>query len=155
MGVVDGNNSGVIKQDEFQEALSNFGIKDEEASQLFHAIDIGEQGISYEGFVAALSKFKSYAAALQNMADAVHAERELYGNKIHRLQDMFLAMSDRGMHSDGQINFTDLSEALTRLGIALSAADQQMVFEGLDMDGSGLVSIQEFVEAMTTMTNSE
>lgn len=145
---VNPNKHGIVQSKQFEETLVQLGADISQAQALFNALNVhGKNGVAYTDFVEGLSQYKGFCAALACMVDCVASQRQLYGHKLQRLADIFNAMAERSDVS-GVVDFGAFCEGLDRLGIGLSAGDRKMLFVGFDVDGNGLLDLEEFLDVL-------
>ncbi|CAF0945738.1 unnamed protein product [Adineta steineri] len=122
----DTDNSGGISVVELKQALGALGVKvtDQEARQMFSAIDIDKNGrIEFEEFadVVADSYFKKFSRA-----------------------EILEAFQRFDHNHDGYIEVDELKSILARLGRNFSNDEVRRMIAQVDRDGNGKISIEEF-----------
>jgi len=136
------------------------GLSKKEVSDLWMVLARGgdgphrlAKGIKYEYFAAALSKYKVFEAAVKQIVDALrNGGRSLYGVALKNLEDVFTAI-DEGMghqraKGDGGVTLNEFVDGMTRLGVVMSARELAQVYHAIDVDGSGIIDVNEFCSAI-------
>jgi len=157
---IDTDRSGFVSLEEFCGCLSQLDsqLSQQDGTKLFHSLQHAHgstrgAGISYESFAAALSQYKTFEAAVKQIADALrNGNRSLYGRKLRQVEDVFQAMdSQHGKHrehGDGKLSFEEFHDGMSRLGATMAPSDLNRVFKALDVDGKGELEKQAFCDAI-------
>jgi len=142
-------------------------IPAEELLEVFAQWDTDSTGkISFDNFVQGVNQMRHRIRALQDQADR-DEERHILADSVKRAKDAF----DRaGKKGKDQLNLEDFIEVLSdadhlqRISAAtelpvtffesLSAASLLDLFKQVDMDSSGTISLEEWVEALVQIRMS-
>ena len=98
-----------------------------------------------------------YAAAMRRGRHEVIAQAHVLEALLERAggNGDALARAFHEMDFDGsnQISSTELREGLSRIGVQVSAHDARQLFDRLDEDANGSVSVREFTHAFRTLVS--
>ena len=104
--------------------------------------------IHYTEFVQVVGQYQSWVLAIQQIQRTItHGKRKLYSKTIQSTRDLFIAMDRRG-NNNGVLDLDEFTQGMARLGIGLSPKALSDVFECMDVDGSGYIEIEEFLDEL-------
>jgi len=126
----DSSGNGEIDLEELKSALVALGLADvssEEAARIFQDVDVDNSGyLTYE-------EFREVASKIAEKEEGRAAEQHRHG------------VDENG---DGSIDLQEMWDALEALGIEMSEAQVEMLWQKCDADGSGELDITEFGKAV-------
>jgi len=148
---VDTDGNQTLSVDEIRAVLISLGehVAAVSGARLLHDAlnrESNPSGVTYNGFVAALSQYKAFANTANQMVNAMQANRSLFGQTLKKLEDMFMAIDRDNTNS---ITCDELSEATKRMGLQMSQPALQDLFGAMDEDGAGSIDTTEFVNTLT------
>ncbi|KAK7400807.1 hypothetical protein VNO78_12114 [Psophocarpus tetragonolobus] len=125
----DSNKDGKISQQEYKATMKALGMEDSihEVPNIFRVVDLDG-----DGFI----NFKEFMEA-QNMGGGV------------RTMDIQSAFRTFDRNGDGKISAEEVKEMLGRLGERCSIEDCRRMVRAVDIDGDGMVDMDEFTTMMT------
>jgi len=118
---------------------------------------IGECGdgrpLNYKDFASVIGAYNAWAIAGETIREALASgHRTLFSKRLLEVKDIFEAM-DKKAGGSGDVTLEAFKDGMKRLSVPLSDAQFVQVYHSIDVDGSGVISIEEFIEALATPPN--
>ncbi|CAK7329866.1 unnamed protein product [Dovyalis caffra] len=125
----DSNKDGKISQQEYKATLRALGQSNKlgEVSKIFQVVDLDG-----DGFI--------------DFREFVEAQKKGGGIRTTDIQSAFLGFDSNG---DGKISAEEVMDVLRRLGERCSLEDCRRMVSAVDVDGDGMVNMDEFMTMMT------
>eukprot|EP01052_Picozoa_sp_SAG31_P035031 SAG31_NODE_4172_length_3511_cov_1.676143_4_plen_134_part_00 len=83
---------------------------------------------------------------IKNLKQAVAANRQLYGESLGNMDDIFRAMDKDG---GGTVDTFEFRDGMARLGLGLSEVQIQEMIEAFDEDGNGEIEVPNMMISST------
>jgi len=103
-------------------------------NNIFNAIDADKQG------TISLEEFKEVIFGVTDVQISLDNEES-----VKVIAKLFVESDDNG---DGNISKTEFHKLLSKLGLSFSAKKMNMIFDMLDSDKNGSISLEEFQETI-------
>jgi len=159
----DTSGNGVLEQTEFARCVADLGrslnLDRRVAFELFKAVDVnGDGGVEWREFVGpAVHIIFSNLCEEMNAAEAAAVEDEdALRNQV--IQELLNGMSNEDLEEalrsmfeavdtdgSGKVDVKELRTGLQQMGLKLSDQDLNCMIYEMDIDGDGLLSLQEFL----------
>jgi len=133
---IDVSGDGDISKREFNELLVKLGLRFSvrKLNNIFNAIDADKQG------TISLEEFKEVIFGVTDVQISLDNEES-----VKVIAKLFVESDDNG---DGNISKTEFHKLLSKLGLSFSAKKMNMIFDMLDSDKNGSISLEEFQETI-------